>query len=261
MGDWQTQLRTLPNYAAEFSLAPAATALVIVDMQNSCAHEARGASTYLRRTYPDVAAYFFDRLTRLVVPHTRRLLEFFRQRGLRVVFVTVGAHLPDHSDFEPLRRATEERIRQRAGVENNLFHRGAPDHQIRDELTPLPNELVVNKVTRGAFNSTGIDQLLRNMGVTDLVIVGVATNACVETTARDAADRGYRCVLVDDACAGQSEYLHDATMLSFATLFGRVLQTAEVLAELEAALAMSPDRAVPAAGRSRSPRPAGAVEP
>jgi len=244
VGDWRRELRKLPNYAAEFSCDPRRTALLIIDMQNACAHEARGSAAYLRANYPDVAAYFFDRLTRLVVPHTRTLLEFFRHHGLRVVFVTVGAHLPDHSDFEPLRRATEERICTRSRMENNLVHVGTPDHQIRDEVAPRLGELVINKVTRGAFNSTGIDQLLRNMGVDTLVIVGVATNACVETTARDAADRGYRCILVEDACAGQSEYLHDATMLSFATLFGRVQTTVDVLADLEAALQVSSEHPV-----------------
>jgi nicotinamidase-related amidase len=236
MGDWRSQLQALPNYAAQFPLKPSGLALLIVDMQNSCAHEGRGASTYLRKHYPAVASYFFDRLTELVVPNVSRLLTFFRDYRLRVVHVTVGPHLPDHADFEPLRRDTEVEIRSRAGVENNLYHVGTPEHAIREELTPRSGELVINKTSRGAFNSTGIDQLLRNMSVDSLVIVGVATNACVESTARDAADRGYRCVLVDDACAGQSEYLHDATMLSFATLFGRVLTTEEILEELRQAL-------------------------
>jgi len=239
-------LRVLPSYAAAFALDPEVTALLIIDMQNSCAHEARGASRYLRTYYPQVAAYFFDRLTKLTVPNSVRLLSFFREHGLKVVHVTVGPHLPDHSDFEPLRRQTEARIRDRAGIENNLYHLGTEQHAIREELTPRPGELVINKVSRGAFNSTGIDQLLRNMGVRSLVIVGVATNACVETTARDAADRGYQCVLVDDACAGPSEFLHDATMLSFATLFGRVVDTEAVVHELTQALGARTGRTVAA---------------
>jgi nicotinamidase-related amidase len=239
-------LRLLPSYAATFTLDPVDTALLIIDMQNSCAHEARGASRYLRTHYPHVAAYFLDRLTKLAVPNSVRLLDFFRQHGLKVVHVTVGPHLQDHSDFEPLRRQTEVRIRDRAGFENNLYHVGTEQHAIREELTPRPGELVINKVSRGAFNSTGIDQLLRNMGVRSLVIVGVATNACVETTARDAADRGYQCVLVDDACAGPSEFLHDATMLSFATLFGRVVDTEAVVQELTQALGAEPGRTVAA---------------
>jgi len=242
LGEWRRQLSVLPSYAATFTLDPFDSALLIVDMQNSCAHEARGASRYLRKHYPQVAAYFFDRLTNLVVPNAVRLLDFFREHRLKVVHVTVGPHLPDHSDFETLRRETESGIRERAGIENNLYHVGTQEHAIREELAPRPGELVINKVSRGAFNSTGIDQLLRNMGVHSLVIIGVATNACVETTARDAADRGYRCVLVDDACAGQSEFLHDATMLSFATLFGRVVTTAEVLAELDGGLARASAR-------------------
>jgi biuret amidohydrolase len=236
MGDWRRLLDGLPSYAPDFTVDPAKTALLIVDMQHSCAHEVHGAARYLKTRYPLVAEYFFDRLIRLVVPNTKRLLDFFRAHGLRVVYVTVGPHLPDNADFEPLRRATESRIQRHAGMTNNLYPVGSFEHEIREELTPRPGELVINKVTRGAFNSTGIDQLLRNLGVEELIVVGVATNACVETTARDAADRGYKCVLVDDACAGQSDFLHDATMLSFATLFGRVLDTDDVITELRAAM-------------------------
>jgi len=114
---------------------------------------------------------------------------------------------------------------------------GAPEHEILDELRPLPHELVINKTTAGAFNSTGIDRILRTLEVEQLVITGVSTNSCVETTARDAADRGYECVLVDDACGAARVELHDATLVSFRRLFGRVIPADEVISELGAGLA------------------------
>jgi biuret amidohydrolase len=102
----------------------------------------------------------------------------------------------------------------------------------RGRLEPRPGELVVNKTTYGPFNSTGLDHALRSMNVASLVGGGVVTNVCVETTARDAADRGYEVVLVDDGCAAFSPEIHEATLLSFQGPFGRVRTTDEVLALL-----------------------------
>ena len=102
-----------------------------------------------------------------------------------------------------------------------------------DIVKPNPGELVINKNSNGAFNSTPIDQILRNMGIDTLVIAGVVTNACVETTARDAADRGYNCILVEDGCASYEEISHEMTLRSFARLFGKVMNTDDVISLLE----------------------------
>jgi isochorismate hydrolase len=101
-------------------------------------------------------------------------------------------------------------------------------------LEPRPDELVVNKTTYGTFNSTGLDHALRSLGITSLVVGGVVTNVCVETTARDAADRGYDVVVLDDGSAAFSPEIHEATLLSFQGPFGRVRTSDEVLALLEA---------------------------
>jgi nicotinamidase-related amidase len=106
--------------------------------------------------------------------------------------------------------------------------------RIVSALEPRPDELVVNKTTYGTFNSTGLDHALRSLGITSLVVGGVVTNVCVETTARDAADRGYDVVVLDDGSAAFSPEIHEATLLSFQGPFGRVRTSDEVLALLEA---------------------------
>jgi len=110
-----------------------------------------------------------------------------------------------------------------------LYHKGTFEHSILEELKPQPGELVINKVTRGAFNSTGLDLRLRNMEIDGLVIAGVVTNACVNVTALDAADRGFKTILVDDACGGLDQSSHDAVMKTFAGLFGKVWDTSEII--------------------------------
>ncbi|MHA1529568.1 MAG: cysteine hydrolase family protein, partial [Alphaproteobacteria bacterium] len=89
-----------------------------------------------------------------------------------------------------------------------------------------------NKRSIGAFASTGIDHLLRSLGREQLYMTGISTNMCVESTAREAADRGYVVTMVEDACATTHADLHEAAMRNFQRLFGRVLSTEEVLVEL-----------------------------
>jgi nicotinamidase-related amidase len=84
-----------------------------------------------------------------------------------------------------------------------------------------------------AFHSTGFERLVRAWGVEQLLFTGISTNSCVEGTARDAADRGFRCVIVEDGCGAASPALHEATCANFARLLGRVAASAEVLRELE----------------------------
>ncbi|MBA2461086.1 MAG: cysteine hydrolase [Actinobacteria bacterium] len=101
-------------------------------------------------------------------------------------------------------------------------------------LAPTDGELVIDKNTSSAFNSTGIEWLLRNLEVETLVLAGVATDMCVETTARDAADRGFNVILAEDATATFFEHHHRAALSGFARVFGEVWDSADVLAALDA---------------------------
>lgn len=231
--DWRGYLETVPSFASAFSIDPGATGLLVIDMQQCFTQLGVGQSPWLEHRYPDIAQYYHGRLRSLVLPNIRRLLEWFRERGERAVFLTVGPHLPDGSDFNPRRRERERELITRAdgGI---LWSQGSAEHRIHEELTPGPNELVVNKVSRSAFNSTALDQLLRNMRVSTLVGVGVVTNGCVAATLGDAVDRGYRCCIVEDACAAFTQTLHDTALLQFAHGYGEVLDTDAVVRMLDA---------------------------
>jgi len=113
--------------------------------------------------------------------------------------------------------------------------RGRREHEVLDELAPLAGEPVINKTTMSAFHSSGFERLLRSWGVEHLVFTGVSTNSCVEGTARDAADRGYRCLLAEDGCGAASARLHEAACENFRRLLGRVAASADIIAELDAA--------------------------
>ena len=219
------------DYAAQFNpgfaLDPARVALVVVDMQYASGSRKEGLGRLLAEQGNEAqGAYRFDRIEGAVVPTISRLLEFFRARSLRVVYLTVGSELPDYSDLLP---------HMRAFAESAGNTRGNHEHEILDALAPRAGEAVLNKTTMSAFHSTGFERLVRAWGVEQLVFTGISTNSCVEGTARDAADRGFRCLLVEDGCGAASQTLHDATCTNFARLLGRVASSAQVLAELERA--------------------------
>ena len=155
-----------------------------------------------------VGDYRFARIEQQVLPNTLRLRTHFSQLGRPVLHVTIGAAHADALDA-PLHM-------RRLFTEFRNFV-GSREHEILDELKPLPGEHVLRKTTIGAFASTNIDSLLRALGCEQLYLTGVSTNMCVETTAR--------------------EDLHQVTMRNFQRLFGRVRSCNEALAELQPAVA------------------------
>jgi nicotinamidase-related amidase len=218
--------------ATPLTLDPRTTALVIVDMQEYFLNPASPFSRACESVVPGVLGHFQERGRGVVEPSLRRLLDFFRANGLRIVYTTVASELPDGSDLMPILQ--QRNVTSRAAVGDVAIPpRADAWARIVTALEPRPGELIVNKTTYGTFNSTGLDHALRSLGITSLVVGGVVTNVCVETTARDAADRGYEVVLLDDGCAAFSPEIHEASLLSFQGPFGRVRTTDEVLALLK----------------------------
>jgi nicotinamidase-related amidase len=225
---WRSMLRTWYLPVPDFDVAPAETVLLVVDMQYSDAHPDYGLGRLFRTVDPERSSYYFSRLNELVVPNIRRLLKHFRRLGVRVIYLTLGPVLEDGSDLSPNFRRRYRSEEDGLGF-RVTFPLGTFEHSILSDLKPEQQELVINKTANGAFNSSDIDRVLRNLGTKTLVVVGVGTDVCVETTARDAVDRGYNCVVVDDACATLDQASHDASLLAFAKWFGRVLDTSEVI--------------------------------
>ncbi len=198
-------------------------ALLVIDMQYATGARDGALGRRLAAQGSNAAGYRFERIETKVVPNTRRLIDRFHAIGARVVYVTIGARRADAADAPAhMRKLFRE-------LEN---YAGSREHEIIEALAPGPDDIVINKTTIGAFASTGIDALLRALGTDQLYMVGVSTNMCVETTAREAADRGYQVTLVEDACGTTLAAMHEATMINFQRLFGRVRSTDEALSEL-----------------------------
>lgn len=201
----------------------ARSALLLIDLQYATGSRQGALGRRMKAEGSTVADARFARIENFVMPNTQRLLAGFRGAQRPVVHVTVGAARPD---------ALDAPIHMRKLFTEFSNHVGSREHEIVDEVKPLPGEHVIRKTTIGAFASTGIDSLLRALGCEQLYLVGVSTNMCVETTAREAADRGYLVTLVEDACGTTHHDLHETTMRNFQRLFGRVRSTAEAVDEL-----------------------------
>lgn len=230
VGTWAKAKTTTPG-GSRPALVPSRSALLIVDMQNYSCHPDCGWTPVFKENFPEVYAYRTRRVNEVVVPNVQKLITAARQRGVRVIYFRLGSALDDWSDVMPFHRDSALRTLQRYGRRTIASH-GTFEHEVFGPLAPVPGDIVLDKTTKSAFTSTGIDQLLRSLGVEHLVLCGVATDACVETTARDAADRGYHCTMVDDACSARDQESHDASLRAFDKLFGRVLDTQAVLDEL-----------------------------
>jgi biuret amidohydrolase len=210
---WQDPAAS-PLALAELSIDPERTALLVVDMQQYSGQPPR------------------------VLETNRRLCEFFRARSLPLVFLRVGSLLPDARDQHPKRRLSW--LRTPADAEPPRVPRGVPGFEVLAELAPRPTELVLDKNTTSGFIGAPLDLYLRNLGVENLVVTGTSTNHCVDNTARDAADRGFNVILVDDACADGNATTHCTTMDTFGRHFGAVRRTDEVLALFSRLLAREP---------------------
>ncbi len=176
----------------EFAFRPATTALVIVDMQRDFV-EPGGFGEALGN---DVS------LLRKAIAPTRRVLDAARKAGLFIIHTREG-HRPDLSDLQPSKKA---RGRLKTGIGDKgpmgrILVRGEYGHDIIDELKPQAGEPVLDKPGKGAFYATDFDAILTHRGIKQLVVCGVTTEVCVQTTVREANDRGYDCLVLED-CVG-----------------------------------------------------------
>ena len=173
-----------------FPLRKNAVALVVIDMQRDFAEEG-GFGASLGN---DVS-----RVTR-IVPDVKRLIDGFRAAGLPVIH-TMECHRPDLSDLPAAKRdrgAPTFRIGD-AGPMGRILIAGEPGTAILPELAPVDGEIVIEKPGKGAFYATPLGDILKDKGISQLVFAGVTTEVCVQTTMREANDRGYECLLVEEA--------------------------------------------------------------
>jgi nicotinamidase-related amidase len=212
----------------EFEFDPTSTALLIIDMQRDFV---------LPGGFGEALGNDVTPLQATIQP-IRRVLEAARKLGMSIIHTREG-HRPDLSDCPPsklVRGRGKTRIGD-PGPMGRILVRGESGHDIVPELYPNPGETVIDKPGKGAFYATDLELILRNRAIKTLIVCGVTTEVCVNTTVREANDRGFECVVLSD-CVGSyfPEFQQAALAMVKAQggIFGWVSDSKRALAVLSA---------------------------
>jgi ureidoacrylate peracid hydrolase len=217
---------SLPARPEMFPLAPEETALIVVDMQN--AYATKGG-------YLDLAGFDISGAAG-VIKKIKKVTAAARALGMPIIYFQNGWDEAKQEAGGPQspnwwKSNALKLMRANAQYDGKLITKGTWDYAIVDELTPQPQDIIIPKPRYSGFAGTQLDAILRARRIRNLLLVGVATNVCVESTLRDAFFLEYFPVLVEDAAwqAGPRE-LHTATVMNTQSFFGWVTTTSEFCA-------------------------------
>ncbi|WP_066190416.1 biuret amidohydrolase [Gracilibacillus timonensis] len=212
-------------------LDPKKTALVIIDMQTDFC----GEGGYVAQMGYDIS------LTARTIQPIKHLLEYVRGiEGFHVIHTREG-HTPDLADLPENKRWRSKQIGAEIGMAgpsgSRILVQGEPGWDIIEELKPQQGEIIIDKPGKGSFYATNLDLILRNKGITNLILAGITTDVCVSTTMREANDRGYECLILEDCTGATDENNHKAALNMVKMqggVFGSVSDSEQVITALEA---------------------------
>ena len=212
-------------------IQPKKTTLIIVDMQKYQVQKDFIAYKAMNTVTPGILDYFVSEVEKKVTPNLRTLINFCHEVEIPVIYTKFSSFMPDGSDLSKSAKSLNKIAKNLLG-DVAFPYISHPGSDIIDELKPEDRDFVLQKNTSGTFMSTRLDSFLRNMDIETVLVSGVVTNFCVESTAREAGDYGFQVVIVEDCCAAWSPEIHQATLKSFGLLRGFILTHEKVIKKI-----------------------------
>ena len=199
-------------------------ALLVIDLQYLDA--AKGYGVFKDITSSGIPIeqqeYYFETLQSYVIPNIQKLQQTFRDQNIEII----------HTRIQSLTRDGRDRSHGHKRLDL-LAPPGSKEAEFLPDVAPKNDEIVINKTASGVFSSTNLNYILQNLGIGELVIAGVYSNECVETTIRDACDLGYLVSMVEDACTTVTPELHRATITTLRNRYAEIVTTEQIIDRFE----------------------------
>jgi nicotinamidase-related amidase len=221
---WKTRHRSLYYRSApdpdDLKFDPKETALLVIDVQNTYLErpDRENLSPAARDDY-DLWTPFHRRMHQTVIPNTARLLAQCRARGIECLFARIACHTKDGRD-----RSLSQKM---PGWNNLLLPKDELPSQIVAQLQPVGDEITVTKTTDSALTGTNLRLILHNLGIKNVICVGIFTDQCISSTVRSLADESFNVVVLEDACAAASDDLHERELEIINMIYCHVMTCSE----------------------------------
>ncbi len=210
---------------------PKKTALLIIDMQKYQVEKEWAIYKTLDQISPGLMDYFVEQVEKKVVPNLQKLIEFCHEAKIPVIYTKFSGFMLDGSDLpKPLQK--QNKLAKEFLGDIPYPHISHPSSEIITVLKPAKEDWVLQKNTSGTFISTRLDSFLQNMGVETVLVSGVVTHFCVESTAREAGDYGFQVIVIEDCCAGWTPELHEMALKTIELLYGFVLPCETIIKKI-----------------------------
>jgi len=218
MSDWKTAYRSFYYDTAEapddIHLPNAETALLVIDIQNTYIAQ-KDDSAENERWSP-----FFDRMNNKVIPNSQSLVSLCRARGVEVIFARIACQTEDGRD-----RSLSQK---KPGFNYLLLPMNGDDSQIVPELAPMGDEITVLKTTDSALTGTNLRLTLHNLGIKNVIIVGIFTDQCISSSVRSLADESFNVVVVENCCAAATDDIHKRELEIINMIYCHVVQLEDI---------------------------------